>query len=291
MHAGDDVEIWCGDARQLPCADGSVDLIVTSPPYNARVNYDGYEDWLPWEQYWHGLIEPAMRECYRVLGHGGRIAINLANVVRSDIQSYRYSSSRRGDHERRKTLARRGDGKWQPPGANGEPWALFVAPRLWAMLEHIGFLPREQLTWVKGEATADVTTTSTAWGTWCSAQNPVLRAVAEPVFIASKGSHQRPPGNSDLTTAEFKAWTRNAWFITSGHTDQYLGHPAMFPLELPRRLIKLYSYVGDSVLDPFMGSGMTLRAAKNLGRRAIGVEQSEKYCRLAAARCAQQVLL
>ena len=64
----------------------------------------------------------------------------------------------------------------------------------------------------------------------------------------------------------------------------------MFPLELPRRLIKLYSFVGDMVLDPFMGSGTTLRAAKDVGRQALGVEQSARYCRLAAARCAQAVM-
>jgi DNA modification methylase len=67
-----------------------------------------------------------------------------------------------------------------------------------------------------------------------------------------------------------------------------LGHPASLPLELPRRLIKLYSYVGDTVLDPFMGAGSTLRAAKSLGRRAFGVEQSARYCPLAASLCAQQ---
>jgi modification methylase len=279
VSTGDGVSIWQGDARELPVDDQSVQLVVTSPPYNARVAYDNYDDWLPWEEYWHGLIEPALRECYRVLVHGGRIAINIANVVRQDVP----------DGRKRMKVRINGGFKWKPAGSGGNAWSVIVAPRIWNVLEDIGFLPREQLTWVKALDPADIAT-STAWGSWRSASNPVLRAVAEPVFIASKGTHARPPGESDLTAEEFKAWTRNAWNITAGHADQYMGHPAMFPLELPRRLIKLYSYVGDVVLDPFMGSGTTLRAAKNLGRHALGVEQSERYCRLAAARCAQSVM-
>lgn len=92
--------------------------------------------------------------------------------------------------------------------------------------------------------------TSTAWGSWCSASNPVLRAVAEPVFIASKSTHTLGPGVSDLTSDEFKAWTRHGWTIPVRHAERDLDHPCKFPPELPRRLIKLYSYVGDVVLDP-----------------------------------------
>jgi DNA modification methylase len=271
------VRLFHGDARNLPIDDESVHLITTSPPYNCRLNYDGYDDWLPWDEYWHGLIEPSLRECFRVLVHGGRIAVNLANVIRQDVA------------EGRPRPAYNGRSRWKPPGSGGEAWSLMVAPRLWSLLEDIGFLPREQLTWVKAMNPEDIAT-STAWGSWCSASNPVLRAVAEPVFIASKRTHARPPGQSDLTAAEFKAWTRNVWHITAGHTDQYLDHPSKFPIELPRRLIKLYSYVGDVVLDPFCGSGSTLRAAKDAGRRAIGVEISSRYCALSANRCRQELL-
>lgn len=283
-------QVWHGDARALPLADESVHLIVTSPPYNARVNYDGYDDWLPWEDYWRGLIEPSLRECYRVLVHGGRIAVNIANVVRSDIQDYRWSSSRRADTERRKTLTRRHGDRWKPPGKGGEPWALMISPRMWALMESIGFLPREQLTWVKATSAQDIGTHSTPWGTWCSPANPVLRAVCEPVFIASKGTHAREPKPSDLTPQEFKAWTRNAWSIQTAGQTGYGQHPATYPPELPRRLIKLYSYVGDIVLDPFCGSGTTLRAAKDAGRRGVGVELSPRYCALSANRCRQDLL-
>src|SRR5437764_1779051 len=79
------VQVWHGDARALPLADGSVHLILTSPPYNCRVAYDGYDDWLPWDQYWHDLIEPSMRECFRVLALGGRLPFNLATYLRQDV--------------------------------------------------------------------------------------------------------------------------------------------------------------------------------------------------------------
>jgi site-specific DNA-methyltransferase (adenine-specific) len=80
------------------------------------------------------------------------------------------------------------------------------------------------------------------------------------------------------------------WTIPAGHTERDLDHPCKFPPELPRRLIKLYSYVGDVVLDPFCGSGTTLRVAKDLGRRAIGVDISRGYCAMSANRCRQQLL-
>ena len=271
------VQVWNGDARALPLPDGSVHLVVTSPPYNCRVAYEGYDDWLPWDEYWHDLIEPSMRECFRVLAPGGRLAVNLANVVRQDVSS---------DLSQ---LRRQPGWRWKPAGANGQPWSVMVAPRLWAMLEQIGFLPREQLTWIKALNPEDIVT-STAWGSWRSASNPVLRAVAEPVFIASKVTHTRSPGVSDLTSAEFKAWTRNIWNIPVGNADRDLDHPCKFPPELPRRLIKLYSYVGDVVLDPFCGSGTTLRVAKDLARLAIGVEISPRYCAMSADRCRQQLL-
>ncbi len=256
FYADDNVTIYWGDARTLPLRDDSVHLICTSPPYNCRVDYDGFADWLPWDDYWHGLIEPSLRECHRVLGHGGRIAINLANVVRQNVPSERP----RPDYQ--------GRWRWKPPGANGDHWAMMIAPRIWALLEEIGFLPREQLTWIKTARPEDIAT-STAWGSW--------------------RSHARPPGRSDLTAEEFKAWTRNAWMIPTGNAQQF-DHPCVFPIELPRRLIKLYSYVGDTVLDPFMGSGTTLQAARLLRRQAVGIEQSAKYCGVAAGRVCQLLL-
>jgi site-specific DNA-methyltransferase (adenine-specific) len=284
-HIPPNCQAEVGDARHLRLEDGSVHLIVTSPPYNARLSYNGYEDWLPWEDYWHGLIEPSVREMFRVLAHGGRLALNMANVVRQDVPV--------PGHVGRPTQyqSRNHPWKWKPPGAGGDSWALMLAPRIWALLEDIGFLPREQLTWVKGPSTDDdntaLPTSSAAWGTWCSADNPVLRAVAEPVFIASKGTHSRGPGESDLSPDEFKRFTKNVWFVSALKPD--IDHPAGFPEELPRRLIKLYSYPGDTVVDPFMGSGTTLVAAARLGRWAYGCDVSEHYVHLARQRLADEM--
>ena len=247
--------LWQGDARALPIPDASVHLVVTSPPYNARIAYDGYEDWLPWDEYWHGLIEPSLRECYRVLVHGGRIAVNIGNVMRVD-------------------------GKW----------ARFMLPELMRVLESAGFLPREHITWLKAGSPENQTNTSTAWGSWCSARNPVVRALAEPIVVMSKGTYEREPGDSDLTKAEFLEWTRNVWSLATDGAHSKHTHPAAFPVALARRLIKLYSYVGDTVLDPFAGSGTTLRAAKNERRRGVGVELSPKYCAGIAGRLAQDLL-
>jgi site-specific DNA-methyltransferase (adenine-specific) len=232
VYDADGVTIWNGDARALPLADGSCHLIVTSPPYNAGIKYDAYHDWLPWEDYWHGLIEPAVTECY---------------------------------------------------------WPIMLSTHVWPLLERVGFLPREQLIWLKASREDQITTNSTAWGTFASAQNPVLRATVEPIFIASKNSHSREAGESDITPDEFKAWSRNAWTIPA-YLHPNGDHPATFPIELPRRLIKLYSYVGDTVCDPFMGSGTTLWAAKLNGRQAIGVDLSARYCARAADRCSQMLM-
>ena len=271
-------QVELGDARHLSLADDSVQLIVTSPPYNARIVYDGYDDWRSWDDYWGGLIEPSLRELYRVLAPGGRLCLNIANVVRQDVRPPADTQAKRDE------WSARGIRKWTPPGAGGRPWSLFVDRHLLPLFEDIGFLLRERITWVKSETPEDVVSQSTAWGTWCSAENPVLRAVAEPVYVLSKGTFSREPGTSDLEPDEFKAWTRNAWFIPAVLEQDAHGNPAAFPEELPRRLVKLYSYPGDLVVDPFMGSGTTLVAAARLGRWAYGCDVSERYVSAARAR-------
>jgi site-specific DNA-methyltransferase (adenine-specific) len=90
-------------------------------------------------------------------------------------------------------------------------------------------------------------------------------------------------GESDVTRKEFMDWTNGLWTF-NGERKKRIGHPAPFPLELPRRCIKLFSFVGDTVLDPFMGSGTTLIAARACGRAGVGVEIDEHYCALARER-------
>jgi site-specific DNA-methyltransferase (adenine-specific) len=123
----------------------------------------------------------------------------------------------------------------------------------------------------------------TAWGSWMSPSAPFVTAPVEMIAVFHKGSFRRPARNGrrgDITRDEFLAWTLGTWTF-AGANPRRIGHPAPFPEELPRRLIKLYSYPDDLVLDPFLGSGTTLAAAAKLGRRGIGVEINPIYCDLA----------
>jgi len=123
----------------------------------------------------------------------------------------------------------------------------------------------------------------TAWGSWLSASAPYVIAPVEVIVLLYKGSWEKKSrGTSDITREEFIAWTNGMW--TFGGESRSVGHPAPFPLELPRRCLKMFSYVGDTVLDPFAGSGTTLLACLATGRRGIGVEISSQYCELISKR-------
>ncbi len=126
----------------------------------------------------------------------------------------------------------------------------------------------------------------TAWGSWMSASAPYVIAPVEMVVILYKEKWvKQTKGTSDISRNEFMDWTNGVW--TFGGETRKVGHPAPFPIELPKRCIKLFSYVGDTVLDPFVGSGSTLIACLQTGRKGIGVDMSEKYCELAVKRLDQ----
>lgn len=154
------------------------------------------------------------------------------------------------------------------------PWHSFVIQ----IAMELGFLMRGRIIWIKeGRASTD-------WGSWCSPSNPVLRDHSEDILVFSKGKYKLDRARSvepDITKEEFLEYTRTLWYIRP-ETSSW--HPAAFPLEIPSRCIKLYTFPGQVVLDPFCGSGTTCIAAKRLGRRYIGFDRSKKYVEYARSR-------
>lgn len=148
------------------------------------------------------------------------------------------------------------------------------------MLE-LGYLMRGEIIWNKAASSS----ASTAWGSWQSAANPVLRDIHEYILVFSKDSFSRKGKERENTISrdEFLEWTKSVWTFPAVSAKK-IGHPAPFPEELPHRLIQLFTFRGDVVLDPFAGSGTTCLAALVAGRRYIGYELSEEYAQLARER-------
>lgn len=153
------------------------------------------------------------------------------------------------------------------------------------MLE-IGFFMRGEIIWDKAASASP----STAWGSWLSASNPVLRDVHEYILVFCKDGFRRPKGDRENTIQkdDFLAWTKSIWAFQAVQARQ-IGHPAPFPIELPHRCIQLYTYKGDVVLDPFAGSGTTCVAAAQDSRHYIGYEINQAYCDLAETRLREEV--
>jgi site-specific DNA-methyltransferase (adenine-specific) len=148
-------------------------------------------------------------------------------------------------------------------------------------MEGIGYLMRGEIIWNKASSASP----STAWGSWQSAANPVLRDVHEYILIFSKDtfSRRRSGKESTITRDQFLEWTKSVWTFPAVSARK-IGHPAPFPEELPHRLIQLFTFKGDVVLDPFAGSGTTCVAAAIDGRHYVGYDLNEKYLALARSR-------
>lgn len=151
------------------------------------------------------------------------------------------------------------------------------------LLRDLGFLLRGEIIWQKAQGAGG----SCAWGSWQSAKNPTLRDLHEYVLVASKGSYGRMRiGEDSIARDEFLAATLSIWNIAPASARR-VGHPAPFPVELPRRLIELYTFRGDLVLDPFIGSGSAAVAAVETGRHYIGYDTVPDYLDLARTRIAE----
>jgi len=151
-------------------------------------------------------------------------------------------------------------------------------------MHELGFYMRGEIIWNKASSASP----STAWGSWLSAANPVLRDIHEYILIFSKGTftHSSNGKESTITKEEFLEWTKSVWTFPAV-SAKMIGHPAPFPEELPHRLIKLYSFKHDVILDPFLGSGTTSLSALKNNRNYIGYDRNDKYILLANRRISE----
>jgi len=149
------------------------------------------------------------------------------------------------------------------------------------IMRDIGYNMRGEIIWNKAASASQ----SMAWGSYKSASNPILRDIHEYILIFSKGDYRRDAGNKEntITKEQFMEWTKSIWTMNA-ESARRVGHPAPFPEELPFRLIQLYSFTDDVILDPFIGSGTTALAALKSGRKYIGYDISEEYIKLAENR-------
>ena len=148
-------------------------------------------------------------------------------------------------------------------------------------MHEIGFNMRGEIIWNKASSASP----STAWGSWQSAANPILRDVHEYILVFSKGDYKREKGEkqNSISKEQFMEWTKSIWTMNA-ESARRIGHPAPFPEELPNRLIQLYSFKGDIILDPFMGSGTTAVSALKTDRKFVGYDISKEYIDLAEKR-------
>jgi site-specific DNA-methyltransferase (adenine-specific) len=227
--------------------DGFIDLTVTSPPYNVGKDYgDTHDDRMAVDDYF-GFLSEVFKGLLRVTKRGGRLCLNIPFIG----NSYFFKKS--------------------------QHLQFYPLPYI-ELLQNTGWMFRDFVIWVKTSEPGNPNNfsgNSTQWGSWMSPSCPYLRCFAETILVFHKGCKTlQGKGETDLTKEEFLEFSKNVWYFPA-ETDRT--HPAPFPVELPKRCMKLYSWVGDLVYDPFMGSGTTAIAAIQTGRRYIGSEINPKF--------------
>ncbi|MFN3255848.1 MAG: DNA-methyltransferase [Ilumatobacter sp.] len=247
--------IHVGDARDMSqVPDASVALVVTSPPYFAGKEYETAlgEGHVPADYIEYlDMLRDVLRECLRTLEPGGRLVVNVANLGR-------------------------------------KPYRSLAADVTTILQDDLRMLLRGEVVWQKQRGASG----SCAWGSYQSPANPVLRDTTERLIIASKGRFDRVgrgddgrggDGRATIPGDEFMEATLDVWELPAESATR-VGHPAPFPVALVERCLHLFTYEGDVVLDPFMGSGTTAVAAKRTGRRYVGYDTDGAYVRQAQAR-------
>lgn len=232
--------------KKIP--DDSVSLIFTSPPYNVGIKYENYDDCMKYADYINWLKD-VFSECYRVLRTGGRLVVNHDSTVNHEDKNESYFRPLYSD--------------------------------LCNINKDIGFKFFTDIAWYKHQ----VVGRATSWGSYLSCSTPIIRRNHEYIIVWSKDSYTLKGDSemSDMTKEEFHNWTMSFWNIKP-ETKKTGDHPAPFPEELAKRVIKLYSYRDDIVLDPFCGTGTVCYVAKMLNRKYIGIDNSEKYVKISKDR-------
>jgi site-specific DNA-methyltransferase (adenine-specific) len=219
----------------------SIDLIVTSPPYNVDIKYEDYDDGIPYDEYLE-FTGKWLTRCYSFAKDDGRLCLNIPLDKNKGGQQSVYAD------------------------------VITIAKR-------VGWKYHSTIIWNEQNISR-----RTAWGSWLSASAPFVIAPVEVIAVLYKKTwRKKRKGKSDIVRDEFVEWTNGVWNF-SGESRNKIGHPSPFPVELPKRCIKLFSFVGDIVLDPFLGSGTTLIACLETNRIGIGVEIDRNYCDLAVKR-------
>jgi len=244
--------IITGDSEDViaDMPDESVDLILTSPPYNFGMDYDEHDDKVDWDAYYTKLFA-IFRQCNRVLKHGGRIVVNVQPCFSQQMPTHHVISN---------------------------------------FFMNEGLLWKGEIIWDKNNYNCAYTT----WGSWMSPSAPYLKYTWEFLEVFCKGTikHAGNKEDADITADEFKRLVVARWNVAPEHKMKEYGHPAMFPEAIAHNVMKLFSYRGDVVLDPFNGVGTTTAVAKRLNRSYIGIDTSEEYCEIARerARCVAPVV-
>jgi site-specific DNA-methyltransferase (adenine-specific) len=219
----------------------SVDLLITSPPYNVGINYGSTEDGITYPEYLE-FSRQWLSRAYDLMKPDGRMCLNIPLDKNKGGQQSIYAD-------------------------------------LTTLAKNAGWQYHATIIWNEGNISR-----RTAWGSFASASAPYVIAPVETIVVFYKETWKKQrQGISDITKEEFIDWTNGLWTF-SGEKRRRTAHPAPFPVELPRRCIRLFSYRDDLVLDPFLGSGTTLAACRELGRRGIGFEIDPGYCKSAAER-------